>query len=212
MRFRLAALYLVAACIGSPVIIDRVAITVDRDLIKDSDIERDLLATQMENGEAPDISSAARKKDAAHLIDQVFIREEIRVGDYPIAKMKDAQDAVDRLVKQRYSSGAEFYAALKRYRLTEADLREQFRWQLTVLQFIDSRFRPAVLITDEQVDKYYMQHLATLKKQNPKGSEDDLKSDARDILTGEQVNKLLFAWLDQRRSDAKVRYLEESLG
>ena len=90
-------------------------------------------------------------------------------------------------------------------------MREQFRWQLTVLRFIDSRFRPAVLLTDEQVNKYYNQHLAQLKKQNPKGSEDDLKSDARDILTGEQVNKLLFAWLDQRRRDAKVLYLEDSL-
>ena len=211
MRLNLTALAMLIAPLAFPAIIDRVAITVNRDLIKDSDINRDLLATQMLNGDAPDLSAAARKKDAAHLIDQVFIREEIRVGAYPIATMQDAEAELDQLEKQRFKTGAEFETTLKRYKLTEPDLREQFRWQLTVLRFIDSRFRPAVLLTDEQVNKYYNQHLAQLKKQNPKGSEDDLKSDARDILTGEQVNKLLFAWLDQRRRDAKVLYLEDSL-
>lgn len=211
MRLQLTAVTLVMAGLAFPVLIDRVAITVNTDLIKDSDINRDLLATQLLNGDPPNLSLAARKKDAAHLIDQVFIREEIRVGAYPIATTEEAKDELDRLAKQRFKDTASFDAALKRYRLTEPDLLEQFRWQLTVLHFIDARFRPAVLIPDEQVDKYYRQNLATLKRQNPKGNEDDLKSDARDILTGEQVNKLLFAWLDQHRNNAKVRYLEESL-
>lgn len=211
MRLKLAFLPLLAASLASPVILDRVAITVNKDLIKDSDINRDLLATQLLNGDAPDLSLAARKKDAAHLIDQVFIREEIRVGAYPIATEQEAQAQLDQLEKERFKTKAEFAAALKRYKLSEPDLREQFRWQLTVLRFIDARFRPAVLITDDEVDKYYQQHLRELRKQNPKGGEDDLKSDARDILTGEQVNKLLFAWLDQRRKDAKVVYLEETL-
>ena len=58
-----------------------------------------------------------------------------------------------------------------------------------------------MLITDEAVEKYYSQHRAQLKSQ----------SDAREILTNEQVNKLLFEWLDQHRKDAKVRYLEAGL-
>jgi hypothetical protein len=211
MRTKLASSLILFSCLASAVIIDRVAITVNKDLIKDSDINRDLLATQLLNGDAPDLSLAQRRKDAAHLIDQVFIREEIRVGSYPMASMEEATREVDRLLKQRFKSKAAFAAALQRYHLSEPDLREQFRWQLTVLRFIDARFRPAVLIPEQQVEKYYKEHLAQLKKQNPKGDEDDLKSDARDILTGDQVNKLLFAWLDQRRRDAKVRYLEESL-
>jgi hypothetical protein len=211
MRFKLAAFFILVTLPVSAVILDRVAITVNKDLIKDSDINRDLLATQLLNGDPPDLSLSARKKDAAHLIDQIFIREEIRVGAYPTATMQEAEAELDRIEKERFKSKAQFDATLKRYQISVPDLREQFRWQLTVLRFIDARFRPAVLITDEQVGKYYTDHLAQLKKQNPKGEEDDLKSDARDILTGEQVNKLLFDWLDQRRHDAKVKYLEESL-
>jgi hypothetical protein len=211
MRLRMAVLYLAAAWLAFPVILDQIAITVNDDLIKDSDIDRDLLATQMLNGDAPDVSLAARKKDADHLIDQVFIREEVRAGDYPIATEKDAEDQLAELIKQRYKSRPQFEAALKRYRLSEPDLREQFRWQLTVLRFIDARFRPAVLLTDAEVDKYYRKNLVQLKAENPKGGEDDLKRDARSTLTGQQVNNLLFAWLDQHKHDAKVRYLEASL-
>ena len=111
----------------------------------------------------------------------------------------------------RYKSKVEFGSALRRYRLTEPDLREQFRWQLTVLRFIDARFRPAVLITNEATDQYYKLHLSQLKKPNQKESEDDLKTAAREALTEEAVNKLLFEWLDQHRHDAKIRYLEASL-
>lgn len=207
MLITLMAAWLLAA----PVELDRISVVVNSDLIKASDINRDLLATQLLNGDPPNLSLAARKKDAAHLIDQVFIREEIRAGAYPIATEEDAEKELTQLIGSRYKTHADFAAALKRYQLTEPDLREQFRWQITVLRFIDARFRPAVLITDDQVDKYYTQHLAALKKQNPKGNEDDLKSDARDILTSEAVNKLLFEWLDQHRHDAKVRYLDGSL-
>lgn len=212
MRLRIAAILFLAVPIARPVLIDRIAITVNKDLIKDSDINRELLATQLLNGDAPSLALSERKKAAAHLIDQVFIREEIRVGNYPIASIEDATAQVGLLEKQHYKTKAAFASALKRYKLSEPDLQEQFRWQLTVLRFIDGRFRPAVLITDDQVNKYYSQHRAELKKQNPKAGEEDLKANARDILTGEQVNKLLFAWLDQRRHDAKVVYLEESLG
>jgi len=211
MTIRFAALYLAVASLASAVVIDRIAVIVNSDLIKSSDINRDLLATQMLNGDPPNLSLAARRKDAAHLIDQVFIREEISAGAYPTATNDEANKPLDQLISDRYKTRADFDAALKRYQLTEPDLREQFRWQLSVLRFIDARFRPAVLITDQQVDKYYAQHLAQLKKQNPKGTEENLKSDAREILTQDAVNKLLFAWLDQHRHDAKVRYLEGGL-
>ena len=35
------------------------------------------------------------------------------------------------------------------------ELRAQLLWQLTVLRFIDQRFRPGVLVTDEEVRTYY---------------------------------------------------------
>jgi len=209
MRFLLILLF---TCAAFPVIIDRVAIEVDaNDIIKDSDIDRDLHATEFLDGDPPSATLAERKKTAAHLIDQVFIRQEIRIGDYPTASTEDANQQLQELQKQRFSSEAAMREQLKKYDLTLPDLREQFRWQLTVLRFIDARFKPAVLVSEEAVEKYYKTHLSELRKENPKDTDDQLKNDARDALTGEEVNKLFFAWLDQKRHDAKIRFLEEKL-
>ena len=195
-----------------PAILDRVAIVVDQDdIIKDSDIDRDLHATEFLNGEPPSTSLAERKKTAAHLIDQVFIRQEIRIGDYPIATTEEADRQLEQLEKQRFHSEAALTANLSKYDLTLADLREQFRWQLTVLDFIDARFKPAVLVSEESVDQHYKAHLQQLRKDSPKATEAQLRQAARDTLTEEQVNKLFFAWLDQHRHDAKIRFLEEKL-
>jgi hypothetical protein len=209
---RLLLILLLVHCAAFPVIIDRVAIEVDaNDIIKDSDIDRDLHATEFLNGDPPGATLAERKKTAAHLIDQVFIRQEIRIGDYPTASTEDANQQLQELQKQRFASEAAMRAQLKKYDLTLPDLREQFRWQLTVLRFIDARFKPAVLVSQDAVDKYYKAHLSELRKENPQATEDQLKTEARDALTGEDVNKLFFAWLDQHRHDAKIRFLEEKL-
>jgi hypothetical protein len=193
-------------------ILDRVAIVVDsNDIIKDSDIDRDLHATEFLNGEPPSVTPAERKKTASHLIDQVFIRQEIRIGDYPIATTQEANKQLEELVNQRFHNEAALTAALSKYDLTLPDLREQFRWQLTVLDFIDARFKPAVLISEESLDEYYKAHSGQLRKSDPKATEAQLRQAARETLTEEQVNKLFFAWLDQHRHDAKIRFLEEKL-
>ncbi len=179
------ALILMAYSAPSGVLIDQIAIVVGQSIIKDSDIDRDVRVTEFLNHQPLNLSQAERKKAANRLIDQTFIRQEIREGDYPWASVKQADDQLDTLIKQRYPSQAAFQHALKVYGLEEADLREQFRWQLTVLSFINARFAPAV-ITPEGV------------------SADKSKTET-------EVNRLFFAWLDQQRKDAKIVFHEEGL-
>jgi len=169
----------------SGVLIDQIAIVVDQSIIKDSDIKRDVRVTEFLNHEPLNLGLAERKKAANQLIDQTFIRQEIRDGDYPWATVKQANDELASLIKKRYPSQASFQRALKTYGLDEADLREQFRWQLTVLEFINARFAPSVVL--------------------PEGdASDKSKTDA-------EVNRLFFAWLDQHRKDAKIVFHEEGL-
>ncbi len=211
MGARLAMMSLLVAGLGLGVIIDRIAIIVGNSIIKDSDIDRDIRATDFLNGRPLSLSPSARKSAADRLINQAIIRREIRIGDYPRATFEEADQQLQKLEKQRFKSQAGFEQALNRYELTLLDLRTEFRWQLTVLRFIDQRFKPAVLVTDQQVNDYFRQHEAALRHEHPGQSNDDLHNVARDIITGEQVNKLFFDWLDQQRKDAKIQYLEESL-
>jgi hypothetical protein len=202
---RLLALLLLTQCAAWAVIIDRIAIIVGNSIVKDSDIDRDLRVTAFLNGQPLDLGDAARKKAAGRLIDQVFIRREIRIGDYATATLQEADQQLGDLKKQRFKTDAAFEQSLRRYGLTELDLRTLFQWQLTVLRFIDVRFKAAVLVTDDEVAAYYHAHPS-------KASLDDMRDKIRDILTGERVNKLFFAWLDEQRKDVKIRFREESLG
>src|ERR1700761_9857198 len=115
----LIPIMLLAYSFAGAVIIDQIAIVIGKSIIKDSDIERDLRVTEFLNGAPLDVSNAARKKAVSRLIDQVFIRREIQIGDYPSATLKQTDEQLDKLIRQRYKTGALFQQALRRYGISE---------------------------------------------------------------------------------------------
>jgi len=187
-----------------PVIIDKIAVVIGTSIVKDSDIDEDIRVTAFLDGDPLDFSNPVRKKAAKRLIDQIFIRREIRVGGYPAVTPQEADLQLAALKEQRFKTPAAFNAELRKYGLTELALRSQFQWQLTVLRFIDVRFKPAVLVTEEEIEKYYRAHpgKATLAARQDEISE---------ILTGEKVNQVFFTWLDERYKEAKIQFVEGSL-
>ena len=208
---RVAGLLLTFAFAASAVIIDQVAVIVGNSIVKNSDIERDLRVTAFLNNDPVDLSRAARKKAADRLIDQIFIRREIFAGSYPRATKSEAENQLKQLEQERFKSEAEFASALKHYDISRDDVVTQFQWQLTVLRFVDARFKPAVLISDNEIDKYYTAHAVALRRQYPGKSAEDLHDEISDILTGEKVNKDFFSWLDDERKQSDIEYLEENL-
>lgn len=211
MRLYLTSLLLLASCIASAVIIDRIAVIVENRIVKESDIKLDIRVTSFLNNENPDFSLASQRRALNRLIEQVFIRREIELGDYPTATLQEADQQLEKLKKERFKTEAAFRQALRRYDLNELDLRTEFQWQLTVLRFIDVRFKPAVLVTDDEIEKYYRQHTAALRREYPGKSLDDLRDHIREILTDEKVNQQFFAWLDEERKGTKVQFRDASL-
>ncbi len=208
----LLGLLVVAPCLLRAVIIDQIAVVVGNSIVKDSDISRDLRVTDFLNGEPLDLSEKARKVAANRLIDQIFIRKEIEIGDYPVASPHEADQELEALVKQRFKTELAFQDALRKYGITAPDLRSHFLWQLTVLRFIDTRFKPAVLVTDQDVEKYYQEHAASLRREHPGHSSlDEVRQDIENVLAGQQVNKIFFSWLDEQHKGAKINYFEVSL-
>lgn len=188
----------IATVLGAAVVVDRVAVIVGTRVVKASDIERDLRASQMLNREPVNLSSDARRKVAVRLIDQELIRQEIANGGYRQPSRQDVDGFLAQLRRDRFSgSDAQLRSALKDYGISEAQFREYLLWQLTVLRFIDERFRPGVLVTDEDVRAYSDEHRADLKKDEPK---------IREIITGERVNQLFEEWLEQARRRVRVEY------
>ena len=196
------------------VVIDRIAVVVGKHAIKTSDIERDLRVTEFLNRMPLDLSGAAKRQSANRLVDQAIIRDAIAAGGYNRAGDTDAENMLAGIRRERYAgSDARLRQDLMRYGLSEDELRDQLLWQLTVLQFIDERFRPGVMVSDPQVRAYYDQHLTQLRRENPANSTfPALEQKVRGIVQGEEVNKLFEAWLDQTRKDQKVEFKAEAFG
>jgi hypothetical protein len=194
-------------------IIDQIAIVVRDSVIKDSDIERDIRVVDFLNQEKLTLDLAARKAAASRLIDQQLIRREIDVGEYRTATEADAERLLEKTEKEEYHSPAVFQAALQKYGLTRDQLKQYLRWQLTVLNFINERFRPAVLVTDEDVAQYYRDHTAEFRNASTGKTRtlEEAADDIRNRLIEERVNKQFDSWLDARRRSANIEYKEEAL-
>ena len=164
----------------------------------------------------PQASTPASKPsptpDAAVLGYQALIRREMDLSRYPLPALSDA-DSAFKDFQSRYPDRTAFDAGLLDYGITEGALKEHLRWQLTVLRFIDYRFRPGIQIPDEDVQSYYRQELLKWREQGlqPIPSLEDKRAQIEEILTQQQIDQSLDQWLADARKQATIRYLDEAL-
>jgi len=188
------------------VTIDRIAVVVNRHAIKASDVDRDLRLTAFLNQELLKTDSASRRAAANRLVDQEIIRNSLASGGYTRATDADAAKLMAQIRRDRFGNSDErLQQGLARYRLTEDQLRAQLLWQLTVLRFIDQRFRGGILVSDDEVRDYYTQHRAQFR-----GTLESETENIRNTLEGEQVNQQFEAWLDDARKRATVQFHEQA--
>ncbi len=196
---------------GRAEMIDRISVVVDSRIIKHSDIIRDIRLTDFLNRETPSFAVAELKKSVARLIDQTLIRKELDAGLYSSPDPSEVDSLLQQL-KNGFGSDAAYRRALATYDLSEADLRKQLNWQLTVLRFVSLRFSAGAPVPEADVRAYYEQHLADFKKAGGSGDGfDTVRPQIEKALEGESVNKQFFAWLDDSEKNTPIVYNEEGL-
>jgi hypothetical protein len=208
-----SAAVLLAGFLGAAVVLDRIAVIVGNHAVKTSDIDRDLRLTEFLNRQPLNRSAAAKHDAAERLITQQIIRDEILSGGYRRPAESDADQLEAQLKRDRAAnSDSRLRLELQRYGLTEAELHDQLLWQLTVLQFIDQRFRQEVQVSDADIRKYYDEHRAELRKQYPNASSfEALEPKIRSSLEGEAINQRFNEWLDQNRMRYRIQYQQGAL-
>jgi hypothetical protein len=208
----LILLLMAASASSAVVVLDRMAVVVGKHVIKTSDIDWDLRVTEFLNRQPLNFSSPAKRQAAERLIDQQIIRQEIVTGNYRRPPDSDATALLNNLRRDRFGgSDVSMREALQRYGLTEDQLHAQLLWQITVLRFIDQRFRPAVIVTDDEVRAYYNQHLAALRRQYPgDNTSEALEPKIRSLLEGQRINENFTQWLDEARKDYRIEYKQEA--
>lgn len=196
--------------VSGAVVLDRIAVIAGTHVIKLSDLDRDIRLTDFLNRAPLNLNTSAKRQAAERLITQDIIRDEIVNGGYRRARDSQAAQMEADLLRDRYGGSEQrLDAALRQYALTEPELRKELLWELTVLQFIDQRFRGGVVVTDADVRSYYDQHLAELKRQYPKDdSLEAMTPKIRATIEGQRINQDFDAWLDDARKNYHVEFKE----
>ncbi len=210
----LAALLLLAAGAGRAEIIDRVAVLVGDRVITQSEMLLQMRVAAFLNGDAVKLDAASKRQAAERLIAQTLIRREIDLSRYPTPNVPEADALLATLRKEpRFAGEGKFAGELARYEVTEEDVRQQLLWQLTLLRFVEYRFRPAVAPTEQDLRSYYeKQFLPRWRKRSasaPAPSFDDSLSQIEKAVTERMLDDALERWLKQTRAQTRIHFREE---
>jgi hypothetical protein len=179
---------------------------VDKHVISESEVMRQIRITAFLNNDQPDLSPANRRATADRLVEQLLIRRELESSGYAAPAESPGDTNYDQ-VMQRFKTPEEYNRALAQYQISDADVRDSLNWQATLLDFVDTRFRPGIQIPASEIREYYDQQVA----QNPGKLPpfDDAKADIEQILTSQRVDNALDRWLGQARTQSRIRYMQE---
>ncbi|HYI94448.1 MAG TPA: hypothetical protein VEX68_12945 [Bryobacteraceae bacterium] len=200
---RLAILLLVSMASGE--IIDRIAVTVEKRVITESEIWRQIRIAAFLNDQEPDFSSGAKRTMADRLVEQVLIRRELETSSRVPTSIPTP--STYQQIKARFKTDEEYKQALAKYRIADDDVREALAWQAALLEFIDQRFRPGVQIPQSEIREHYDQQVAQNPGKLPPFEE--AKDEIEQILTAQRVDNALDRWLGQARTQARMRYRDE---
>jgi hypothetical protein len=190
-------------------VLDRIVATVNNHIILQSEWQDAVRYDAFVAGRALDQVQATDCKAALdHLIDQELLREQMRSSGFPHASGEEVEKSLQE-IRKRYAADAEagWDAALKRYGLTEQELKKRVALQVDLLGLVDSRLRPNVVIDSKSIESYYNQEL--LPKLRQSGADQvplaEVTPKIRELLTQQKMNQMLVAWLQDLRSGSRIQ-------
>ena len=200
--------------VGRAEVIDRIAITVCRSAITESDILREIRLAAFFNQVEADFSPQAKKQAAGRLVERALIRLEMESGQYAFPDSSEAAPALEALRKDRFPDEAVFLGALSKYRIGEGDVRSHLLEQVALDSFIDERFGPSVQVTDDEMREYYTSRFLPLWENGKKGAAppfDEVREKIDQILRAQRADALLNNWLKEARDRTRIEFKDEAL-
>lgn len=205
------ALLLLAALAGRSEIIDRVAVTVDRMVITQSDVLTHIRVAAFLDDRQPVVSPETRRQAARQLVEQLLIRREMEISRYPAPDVRDVEALLESLRQERGLGDRESYAAaLDEYGISEQDVRDSLFLQLTLLRFIEFRFRPGIALEDAEVEEFYARRVAEDGDNGVTPELDDIRDEIEEFMIQQRVDEELDTWLERAAGDADIRYRTEA--
>jgi hypothetical protein len=194
-------------------IIDRIAVSTGNKVITTSDLDREIRVTAFQSANKPDFSPAHRREVAQRMVDQKLIRREMEMSNYPLPDPMEAEPLLEELRMSRYSSSDEFQKALADYGITEQDVTDELLRQLTLLRFIEVRFRPAVHVSDQEIQEYFEKQIKPQKEITNPGQPvalEDYRNIIDETLAEKRTDQEVDNWLADVRKRTEIVFHQEA--
>jgi hypothetical protein len=201
-------LFIIAMVAAHAAILDRIAVTVGRQVIAESDVLRDLRVAAFLDRKPVDLSGAQKRKAADRLVDQLLILQDAAFSRIPLPARADAARLVDP-VKAEY--GSDFDDALKRYGITESDLEDHMFAGMRAMRYTELRFQPEVQFTDDELRELYSTLVTEWKKKGEADipAFDAIREQVEKLLTDQRTAQALDRWLGTQRAETQILYRDE---
>jgi hypothetical protein len=141
------------------------------------------------------------------LVDQELIRKEIVFTRFPYPSESDIRPLYAQ-VRDRFPDESAYKAELRKYALTDGDVRAHLQWQLMMLRFIDYRFQPAVQVSDADIAAEYRDYAAKWResKKSDAPPMDQVRDDIEKLARERLVDSALDRWLGEVRTQNSIIY------
>jgi len=195
-------------------IVDRIAVSVGRRVITQSDLDRAIRVAAFQDGVKLDFGAARKKAVAQALIEQKLVQIELENSRYPLPDAAELAPAIEAFRKEHFKDEAAYQAALAEYGITEKDFRDMLLWQRTLLLFVQVRFDTSGQITEPEVQEYFDKTVKPKAEAAHPGQPvllEDFRDEIEQALSAERTDRQLDTWMRDARRRTNIVIHEEVL-
>jgi peptidyl-prolyl cis-trans isomerase SurA len=194
-------------------LIDRVAVSIGTTVITESELVEQLRIRAFLEGVPLRLDGESKRDAADRLIQQSLIRREVTTTRYAQPDAAAVEPLVAALKANRFGSNdAQYQQALTKALVTDKEVRASLLWQLTVLRFIEFRFRPGIQVSQDDVRDYYERRFLPdwrAKTNDPPPSAEEAERTVEELLVQDRIDNQLDRWISMSRTQVSIRYREE---
>ena len=199
---------------GEP--LDRVVAIVNNDLVLESDVNEEMRLDQWQPfqgvpGETARERAITRLVDRSLILQQEKIQPQAAISDAEVnAELMELRKQIPACTRYKCTTAEGWHKFLADNGFTEAEIVEHWRVRMSVLRFIEMRFRAGQRISQGEVKDYYEKTMLPVyarEKVKPPAL-DSIQQRIEEVLLQQKVSSLLDEWLKALRAQGTVRVLK----
>lgn len=203
---------------GQPVVLDRVVAVINGNVLLESDVNEEMRFAALEPFEVS--SGKDTRQDAMRrLINRALIMQQmkeqqqfdINISDEDVEKsLIDLRTHLPECVKDDCATAQGWNVFLRANDLSNQEVRDYWKERVTILRFIDLRFRSGISISQESIADYYAKSVVPVfeRQHQTAPALKNVSARIQEVLLQQQVNGMLQAWLTSLRDEGSIRILD----